>query len=277
MTSRKLIICLLASMVMRSPLLLKMRHISFLMFSVSLGTQPNPGKRKNRQRNNILWYNPPFSKNVSTNIGHRFLALVDKHFPKDHKLHKIANRNTIKISYSCMNSTKRIIDNHNKRILTSSQANDAVTTAATEVNKTFNCRQKNACPLAGNCLQPCVIYQAAVTRKDNNKKDTYIGLTENTFKTRYRNHTTSFRHAKLRNSTELSKHIWTLKDNCIDHFISWRILSSHSPYSSASKRCNLCLKEKFLIICQPDLSTLNKRNELVSSCRHRNKALLRNS
>ena len=39
-------------------------------------------------------------------------ALVDKHFPKDHKLHKIANRNTIKISYSCMNSTKRIIDNH---------------------------------------------------------------------------------------------------------------------------------------------------------------------
>ena len=36
-TSRKLIICLLASMVMRSPLLLKMRHISFLMFSVSLG------------------------------------------------------------------------------------------------------------------------------------------------------------------------------------------------------------------------------------------------
>ena len=37
MTPKKLIICLLASMVMRRPLLLKMRHISFLMFSVSLG------------------------------------------------------------------------------------------------------------------------------------------------------------------------------------------------------------------------------------------------
>ena len=36
-TSRKLITCLLASMVMRKPLALKMRHISFLMFSVSLG------------------------------------------------------------------------------------------------------------------------------------------------------------------------------------------------------------------------------------------------
>ena len=39
----------------------------------------------------------------------------------------------------------------------------------------------------------------------------------------------------------------------------------------------ICLKEKFLIICRPELSTLNKRNELVFSCRHRNKALLRNN
>ena len=89
----------------------------------------------------ILWYNPPFSKNVSTNIGHRFLALVYKHFPKDHKL----LITLIKISYSCMNNTKQIIDNHNKRILTSSQANDAATTATTEVNKTCNCRQKLFC------------------------------------------------------------------------------------------------------------------------------------
>ena len=36
-TFRKLIIYLLASMVMRNLLLLKMRHISFLLFSVSLG------------------------------------------------------------------------------------------------------------------------------------------------------------------------------------------------------------------------------------------------
>ena len=160
-----------------------------------------------------------------------------------------------------MNITKQIIDNHNKCILTSSQANDAVTTATTEVNKTCNCRQKNACSLARNCLQSAVIYQATVTHKDNNKKDTYIGLIEKTFKTRYRNHTASFHHAKHRNSTKLSKHIWTLKDNNIDHFISWCILSSHSPYNSSSKRCNLHLKEKFLIICQLDLSKLiNKCN-----------------
>ena len=77
-------------------------------------------KRKNRQRNYIFWYHPPFSKNTSTNIGHKFLALVDKHFPKDHKLRKIFNRNSIKISYSCMTNTKQIIDNHNKSTLTAS-------------------------------------------------------------------------------------------------------------------------------------------------------------
>ena len=92
--------------------------------------------------------------------------------------------------------------------------------ATTDNNKTCNCRQKNTCPLDGNCLQSSVIYQATVTRKDHNTTETYIGLTENDFKTRYRNHTTSFRHAKHRNSTELSKHIWNLKDNNIEHFIS---------------------------------------------------------
>ena len=126
-------------------------------------------------------------------------------------------------------------------------------------------RQKNTCPLNGNCLQSSLIYHATVTRKDNGTIETYIGLTENDFKTRYRNHTASFRHTKHRNSTELSKHIWTLKANNFNHFISGRILSSRSHYISANKRCNFCLKEKLLIIRRPELSSLNKRNELVSS------------
>ena len=146
----------------------------------------------------------------------------------------------------------------------------------TNVNKSWNCRQKNACPLNGNCLQSSVVYQATVKRHDTNSSETYIGLTENDFKTRYRNHIASFRHAKHRNSTELSKHVWTLKDSNIDHSISWHIISSHSSYNSLSKRCNPCLKEKFLIIYRPDLSSLNKRNELVSSCRHRKKTMVMN-
>ena len=57
--------------------------------------------------------------------------------------------------------------------------------------------------------------------------------------------------------------------------MSWRMLALRSPYNSAIIRCNPCLKEKLFIIRQPELSSLNKRNEFVSSCRHRNKALLR--
>ena len=103
----------------------------------------------------------------------------------------------------------------------------------------------------GNCLQSSVIYQATVKRNDNNTSETYIGLTKNAFKTRQSNHTASFRHTKHRNSTELSKHVWSLKDSNIDYSISLRIISSSSSYDSSSKRCNLSLKEEFLIICLP--------------------------
>ena len=169
------------------------------------------------------------------------VAPIDKHFPKDHNLRKIFNRNNIKVSQGCMNNTKQIINNHNKRMLTASIQTDDSSAAANTINnnKTCNCRQKNTYPLDGNCLQSSIHYQTIVTRKDNNTKETYIGLTENDFKTRYRNHTASFCHAKHRNSTELSKHIRTLKDDNNEYLISWRILSSHSPYNSSSKRRNL--------------------------------------
>ena len=39
-----------------------------------------------KERNNILWYNPPLSKNVSTKIV--LLVQVDRHFPKHHNLEK---------------------------------------------------------------------------------------------------------------------------------------------------------------------------------------------
>ena len=43
------------------------------------------------EKNGPTLVQPPFSKNVSTIVGRRFLALVDKHFPKDHKLNKRNN------------------------------------------------------------------------------------------------------------------------------------------------------------------------------------------
>ena len=37
-----------------------------------------------------------------TNVDYNFLRLVDKHFPKGSTLHKIFNRNNLKVSFSCM-------------------------------------------------------------------------------------------------------------------------------------------------------------------------------
>ena len=163
-----------------------------------------------------------------------------------------------------MNNTKQIINNHKKRILNSSKhINDTTDNSNTKDTKNCSCQQKITCPLNRNCLQSSLIYQATITCKDNSTTGTYIRLAEYNFETRYRNHTASFQHTKHRNSTELSKHIWTLKEKNIDHFISWCIISSRSPYNSRSKRCNLCFKEKLLIICKPELSSFNKSNELV--------------
>ena len=120
------------------------------------------------------------------------------------------------------------------------------------------------------------IYQATVTTNDNKPDQTYVGLTANTFKTRFTNHKASFTSAKKKHSTELSKYIWRLNEKNIDHEIKWKILRRASAYSNTSNRCNLCLWEKYFIICKPTLATLNKRNELLSSCRHANKFLFRN-
>ena len=91
------------------------------------------------------------------------------------------------------------------------------------------------------------------------------------FKSRFLNHTSSFRNIKNRHATELSKYIWNLKDSKTPHSVSWRILQPCELYSAKTKQCNLCLHEKYLIICQPELCSLNTRKELVSACRHRKK------
>ena len=136
-------------------------------------------RRRNRPRNSI-WFNPPYSENVQTNIARSFLHLVDKHFPRSHILHKVFNRNNVKVSYSCTNNMTSIIRSHNSKIL----AKDG---AHVESNKSCNCRNKDLCPLDGACLVSNVVYKATVATTPGETK-VYIGMTEHSFKTRYNNH-----------------------------------------------------------------------------------------
>ena len=110
-------------------------------------------------RENRKWFNPPFSKSIKTNINKTFLQLLSKHFPKNHKMHKIFNRNTVKISYSCMKNIGSIISAHNWNIL-----NPIVQSYG------CNCRVKGSCPLNGECLTPKIIYQADLSNDKNSKK-----------------------------------------------------------------------------------------------------------
>ena len=238
-------------------------------FKLTFNPEQTTRKKKSRKRN-TTWYNPPWDSNVKTNLGKKFLGIIDKCFPPNHPLHKIFNRHTLKLSYSCMPNMKTIISTHNKKILSQDTATPGPTQ---QQERTCNCRKKPECPLEGKCLQANVVYQASVTTEATN--ESYVGLATN-FKDRYRNHMTSFRHANRRNETELSKYIWTLKDARKPFRVQWKVLATCKPYDNVSKKCNLCLKEKFFIICRNDLCTLNKRNELASSCPHRNRFTLKN-
>ena len=57
-------------------------------------------KKNNRKRKrSIRWFNPLYSEHVASNIGKQFLKLLDMCFPPTNKLHKILNRNKVKLSY----------------------------------------------------------------------------------------------------------------------------------------------------------------------------------
>ena len=66
----------------------------------------NKNKDTKRRKRKIIWFNPPYSKNVSTKVGNQFLKLINKHFPRHHKFYKLFNKNNVKVSYSCMPNMK---------------------------------------------------------------------------------------------------------------------------------------------------------------------------
>ena len=43
----------------------------------------NKKRRRKTRKRKIVWFNPPFSRHVKSNIGGTFLKLLDKHFPQD--------------------------------------------------------------------------------------------------------------------------------------------------------------------------------------------------
>lgn len=55
--------------------------------------EPSKKKKKAKKGRNrdVIWFNPPYSTTVKTNVGAKFLYLVKKHFPEGSALHKVFN------------------------------------------------------------------------------------------------------------------------------------------------------------------------------------------
>ena len=225
----------------------------------------NPACAKRKRKRDVIWFTPPYSAALKTNFGRQFLNLIDKNFPVNNPLHKILNRKTIKISYSCTQNMQTILQKHNRKVLDKGKQ---------KIEARCNCQVKALCPVPDECCQTNVVYHATV-KHDNGKTAQYFGSTEPEFKYRYNNHNKSFRHEKYQSETTLSKYVW---DNGLnpEPNVKWKFIKKCSVYENGMKSCDLCLSDKFFIIKNLHNKTLiNKRTDIGNRCPHRRKCMLK--
>ena len=138
-----------------------------------------------------------------------------------------------------------------------------------------NCRDKNECPLNGNCLEENIIYKGINTcEQPGYKEKAYLGSARTTFKLRYGNHLKSFENKKYENNTELSKEVWKIKPRNYTPKIYWSIIRKCLTFSLDTKKCQLCRNEKLEIALHQGENLLNKKSEVIRKCRRQNKFLL---
>ena len=75
------------------------------------------GPVKRTRTRKVIWFNPPYNSHVKTNVGKTSMKLIIKHCPKHDRYHKIFNKNTIKLSYSCMPNMGSILTKPNNKLL----------------------------------------------------------------------------------------------------------------------------------------------------------------
>ena len=226
--------------------------------------EEQPKKKCRSRARKVIWFNPPHSMNVKTNLGKEFLELLDKHFPKGSPLNKYLNRNTIKISYRCLPNMGRRVAMHNSKIL----KNKVNPTPKPKANCNCQTSKKADCPMPGECNQNGAIYEATVAT-DDGKVESYVGLAKN-FKKRYSKHKATLTSRTADGQTTLSRYVWKTKDEGLNPKVSWKYLEKNVPdFNPVSEICQLCTREKCQIALNPRVATLNKKTEIFSSCRHR--------
>ena len=166
-----------------------------------------------------------------------------------------------------------IISNHNSKVLKERREQKENNNS----RKDCNCRAgEQACPLGGKCQVEAIVYKATITTDDGEIR-TYTGSTDQTFKKRHYGHTSDLRNEKHRNNTSMAAHVWNKKDRGIEVTnTKWEVVKKCQKYGPGQKKCDVCISEKLAIMKDRDLNTLNRRTELMATCRHKTRFKLCN-
>ena len=231
--------------------------LEFVEKNSSTGSHDDRNKRKARE---VIWFNPPWSSNVRTNIAGKFISLLRNHFPKNSLLYKIFNTKKVKVSYKTTRNMQSIIKSHNMKVISRNHRY--------QQNQGCNCRDgPDSCPFRGNCLDSEMVYKAEVKTTSGSKL--YYGQTGRTFKERHYGHVFDFRHRSKIKSTTLSTYVWNCRDRGEEPEIVWSKHKSAKPYQLGNRRCNLCLSEKIAIAQDKSGRMLNRRREILNRCLHK--------
>ena len=161
-----------------------------------------------------------------------------------------------------MPNIKAEIQKHNKNILKNYKTKHPDT-------QLCNCTNKKQCSLNGHCLTESIIFQASITANiPGYKEKVYLAVSATTFKICYGNHRKPFTKQRYKYDTELSKEYWKMKQQKRIPRIKWKVLRKCHAHNQTKKQCMLRLNEKHEIACYKGDNLLNKRTEILATCRH---------
>ena len=151
----------------------------------------------------------------------------------------------------------RRIAMHNSKTLKSAS------NQAPKPKATCNCQisKKADCPVPGACNQDGAIYEAEV-KTDDGKVESYVGLAKN-FKKRFPKHKSTLGSRTADGQTTLSRYVWKKRDEGLNPTVSWKYLETNVPdFNPVTETCKLCTREKYQILLNPSVATLNLETNL---------------
>ena len=135
-----------------------------------------------------------------------------------------------------MPHVKNLIKQHNLKILKKHKD---------KIQRPCNCRIKESCPLNSKCVYQCMVCKAEVSANTSYKE--YYGASK-----RGSNLDTLIIHnlseTYFINVIELSKYLWTLEANRTEYHLKWSTKLYASWYKCGTRRFDLFLTEKWLLL-----------------------------